>query len=985
MKKEKIIRTARKVGVPLFLLFVGLLVSCSGDHVRPVEKTDAGGYRYVEVPGDPLHVRLYTLDNGLKIYLSRNPEEPRIQTIIAVHAGSTYDPPETTGLAHYFEHLMFKGTDSIGTINWEAERPLLQQIDSLYECYRTERKYYRKQALYRSIDSISQLAARYAIPNEYDKLTASIGARDVNAGTSYDFTEFTADIPSNELEKWAWLESERFRHKVFRLFHTELEAVYEEFNMYQDDDNFRAQATLLATLFPHHPYGRAVIGLPDHIKNPSVKKIYEFAERYYVPNNMAIALAGDLDYEKTVRILDKYFGPMKAGEVTPPPLPEEPPLDHPVEKTVTGPSAESVLIGFRFDGANSDEALYVTLIDMLLNNSKAGLIDLDLKQKQKVLIAGCGPFQLRDYVVHAFFGAPRQGQSLEEVRDLLLGEIEKVKKGEFDDWLIQAVVNNLRRSDMERMENNLDRAEEMISSYILDIPWADRVTLYDRMEKITKKEIVRFAREHYRDNYVVVYKRTGIPDQVVKVHKPSITPIPINRDTVSAFYRRFTAVKVEPIRPVFVDFDRAILHDTLAGGVPLDIVRNETNDLFTLEYLVDMGGDHDLLLPVAARYLTYLGTDRYTAEAFRKELYRLGVDLSVHTSSHRTYISLSGLDGSFAEGLRLLEHFLRHVQPDGEAWHRYVADLLKERENRKKDKNILLWGALLNYGIYGPHSPFTHVPSGDTLRQLSPDTLVAQMKKLFTFRHRIFYYGTRSPEEVAALLEEHHPVVTPLHPLLPAHSYPERQGGGEVLFVDYDMVQTNLLMLARDVPYDVSLLPEATLFNEYFGSGLSSIVFQEIRESKALAYSAFATYDIALRPPRSNYVYAFVGTQADKLGEAVRTMRGLLREMPYAPEQIEQARNTILERIRTERITGEKIYTTWLEDRDRGIDHDVRRDIFHKVRTMSPDDLQRFFRDHVSRHRYTFLVLGSRENTDFRLLKRWGPVREVSLRELYGY
>ena len=507
------------------LILSFFFTGCSREKYRVIESTDANGYHYTEVSGDPLHVRIYTLANGLKVYLSKNAAEPRIQTIIGVHAGSTYDPPETTGLAHYFEHMMFKGTDKIATWNWEEEKPLLEEISDLFEQYRNERHYNKKKEIYHMIDSVSQLAAQYAIPNEYDKLTGSIGARGVNAGTSYDFTQFTADIPSNELKKWTELESERFKHMVLRLFHTELETVYEEFNMYQDDDNTRAQTMLLATLFPSHPYGRDVIGLPEHIKNPSIKNIYKFSDEYYVPNNMAIALAGDLNYEETIRIIDQYFGDMKKKEVTPPELPQEKPLTGPIEKTVTGPSAESVLIGFRFHGANSEDEKYVTLIDMILNNSKAGLIDLDLKQKQKVLLAGCGPFKLRDYIVHSFYGAPRQGQSLEEVRDLLLGEIEKVKKGEFDDWLIQAVINNLRRSEMEQMENNMDRAYTMMESFTLDIPWAEKVSYYDGLEKITKEQLVAFAREHYNNNYVVVYKRTGISDQVVKVEKPAITPL----------------------------------------------------------------------------------------------------------------------------------------------------------------------------------------------------------------------------------------------------------------------------------------------------------------------------------------------------------------------------------------------------------------------------------------------------------------------------
>jgi predicted Zn-dependent peptidase len=968
-------------GLILFFLSTG----CVREQYRVIESTDASGYHYTEVSGDPLHVRIYTLANGLKVYLSKNNAEPRIQTIIGVHAGSTYDPPETTGLAHYFEHMMFKGTDKIATWDWEDEKPLLEEISDLFEQYRTERHYKKKKEIYHKIDSVSQLAAQYAIPNEYDKLTGSIGARGVNAGTSYDFTQFTADIPSNELKKWAELESERFQHMVLRLFHTELETVYEEFNMYQDDDNTRAQNMLLATLFPTHPYGRDVIGLPEHIKNPSIRNIYKFAEKYYVPNNMAIALAGDLDYEAAIRIIDHYFGDMKKKEVTPPSLPHEPPLEGPIEKTVTGPSAESVLMGFRFKGANSEDEKYVTLIDMILNNSKAGLIDLDLKQKQKVLLAGCGPYKLRDYIVHSFYGAPRQGQSLEEVRDLLLEEIEKVKKGNFDDWLIQAVINNMRRSEMEQMENNTDRAYTMMESFTLDIPWPEKVRYYDELEKITKAQLVAFAREHYNNNYVVVYKRTGITDKVVKVEKPEITPLKINREKQSDFYKKFTAEKVSLLRPVFVDFDRAIRHDSLAGGIRIDYIPNETNDLFTLEYLLDMGRDHDRMLSLAVQYLPYLGTDRYTAEAFQKELYRLGIDLSVYTSSHRTYLRLSGLQESLGEGVRLLEHLVNHVVPDEKAWQKYVEGILKNREDAKKNKNRILWGALRMYGEFGKNSPYTNILQPEELRNTDPAQLTDLVKDLFHYKHYIFYYGTEDVKKIIPVLEHYHHVKGPLKAYPPKKIYPERKNREEVFFINYDMVQANLLMMARDTFFDVSQAPYAYLFNEYFGSGLSSIVFQEVREAKALAYSAFAMYTFAAYPEYSNYVEAFVGTQADKLENATMTLLGLLNEMPHAQKQFDLARENILERIQTERITGTEIYSTWLNNKDHGINHDLRKDVYEGVEKMTMDELENFFATHIKGKAYTFLVLGNKENLDMSVLERLGSFRELTLEEVFGY
>ena len=239
-----------------YLLFVLLLALA-----LPVPAKE---YKYQTVDGDMTATRIYTLDNGLTVYLSVNKETPRIQTYIAVRTGSRNDPPETTGLAHYLEHLMFKGTRSFGTSDAAKEAPFLDSIQSRYEVYRKLEDPAERAACYHVIDSLSQLAARYSISNEYDKLMSAIGAQGTNAYTSKDVTCYMEDIPANEVENWARIEADRFHNMVVRGFHTELEAVYEEYNIGLADDGQKAFNALDALLFPNHPYGtQTTIGTQD--------------------------------------------------------------------------------------------------------------------------------------------------------------------------------------------------------------------------------------------------------------------------------------------------------------------------------------------------------------------------------------------------------------------------------------------------------------------------------------------------------------------------------------------------------------------------------------------------------------------------------------------------------------------------------------------------------------------------------------------------
>ena len=210
-------------------------------------------YDYEEVKGDMAQTRIYTLKNGLKIYLSVNKEEPRIQTYIAVRTGSKNDPSETTGLAHYLEHLMFKGTSHFGVTDPEAEAPYLEDIEKRYEAYRQLTDPEARKKAYHEIDSVSQLAAKYNIPNEYDKLMATIGSEGSNAFTSNDVTCYVEDIPANEIDNWAKIQADRFMNMTIRGFHTELEAVYEEYNISLTDDGDKLYTAMMAKLFPTHP------------------------------------------------------------------------------------------------------------------------------------------------------------------------------------------------------------------------------------------------------------------------------------------------------------------------------------------------------------------------------------------------------------------------------------------------------------------------------------------------------------------------------------------------------------------------------------------------------------------------------------------------------------------------------------------------------------------------------------------------------------
>ena len=936
------------------------------------------------IPNDLYNVKEYTLKNGLKVFISVNKETPRVQTMIAVKAGSKYDPAQTTGLAHYLEHMMFKGTQHYGTIDWAKESKELATISDLYEKHLAEKDEAKKKAIYAQIDSVSHEASRYAVPSEYDKMVASIGASGTNAFTSNDMTVYVNDIPSNSIDKWATLESERFSTLVLRLFHTELETVYEEFNRNQDDDIRWSNFAVDSMLMPNHPYGsQTTIGLGEHLKNPSMVNIHRYFDTYYNPNNIAIILCGDVDPEKTIAILEKHFSAWKDKQI--PAFTKAPPvpLDKPQYAEVKGPTKEHVFVGYRFDGDGTKDALMAKMVDMILSNGAAGMIDLNLVQKQKVLSGYSYVSALKDYCIFKLYGEPKQGQTLEEVKDLLISQIDAIKKGEFDDWLIPAIIQNLRLQKMKAKENNRAVASELMDAFVKDIPWSYRAKELDEMAKITKADIVKFANEHFKDNYAVCYKRAGEPNRH-KVDKPKITPVILNKDSISAFKKNYDKIETGKIQAKFVDFNKDMTTAKFANGTPLRYVSNDLNKTFSLTYVYHTGTDLDKNIGPAVDYLALLGTAKHPVGELKQEFYKLGVSYSVSTGRDRIAVKLSGLEENVANCLDLLTDYLINAKADKEVYNNYVSDVLKKRANAKTNKGVILQQAMVNYAKYGPANPFTNILSADELKNADPENLVSLAKKALATPDEVYYYGQKKIADVTAMLNANMKGMKVN--AKQDKRFPEAPlDKPTVYFCNYNMKQAEVIMLARDEKFNKDLFPFITLYADYYGSGLSSILFQEVREKMGLAYSVNSSISAPQYADESHYIQCYVGTQADKLETTMKQMSTLLNTMVEVPKQFEGARQSSLKNLESEWVTGEGIFAAYDRATKRGLTYDVRKDMYAKIPTIGMKDLETFFNKHVKGKSFTYLVIGKKENVDFKVLETLGTVKELTLDQVFGY
>ncbi len=950
-------------------------------------QTKKKDYTFVTLQNDPLKARIYTLANGLTVYMTVYKDAPRIQTYIAVKAGSKTDPADATGLAHYLEHMLFKGTDKFGSKDYTKEKPELDKIVDLYEVYRSITDVEQRKIIYHQIDSVSGVAAKFAIANEYDKMMATIGAKGTNAYTWVEQTVYVNDIPSNQMEKWLTIESERFRNPVMRIFHTELEAVYEEKNRGLDNDGEKEFEALMAGLWQKHSYGtQTTIGTIDHLKNPSIKKIKEYLAKYYVPNNMAICLSGDFDPDETIKMIDAKFGAMPYKEVPVFNPPVETPITQPIVKEVNGPEAATMMLGYRFGGAATRDADMITVIDRLLGNGTAGLIDLDLNQKQKVLNSSSSTLIFKDYSAHILSADPKEGQTLEQLRDLLLAEMDKIKKGEFPDDLMTAIITDMRLQETKTYEGNRGRADAFVEAAILGLDWKDKVGKIDRLAKITKQDVIEFANKNYRENYVIVYKRTGEDKTVKKVDKPAITPVEVNRESKSPFVQAIIDGKTPDIQPVFIDYNKDIKHLKLKNGVTINYKSNTENNLFDLYYLVNMGTDNDKKLGIALSYLSYLGTSKYTPAAIQQEFYKLGCSFSVEANDDQVWVSLSGLTDNFSAAVQLFESLLADAMPNKDAYSSLVKDIIKKRGDAKLDKNTILWSAMYNYGVYGKKSSFTDILSEVQLNEIKPEELVTIIKNVTSYPHHILYYGPADTTALTTTLNKFHKVPATYKTIPPATKYVQLPTDSNRVFViNYDMKQAEIIMLSKGELYNKTNVPTLTAYNEYFGGNMSSIVFQDMRESKALAYSVFSNFQSPQRKEKAHYNMAYIGTQADKFPEAMVGMTALLTNMPESPTNFSTSKDAILKKIQTERITKARVLFNYENAQKLGLDYDIRKDTYQKVPTMTLNDIKTFQNKYVKADKYTIMVLGDKAKLDIKVLEKYGKVSFLNLSDVFGY
>ena len=944
------------------------------------------GYKLVSAasPDDPMGVWIYRLDNGLTVYLSENHETPRFYSEIVVRAGHKQDPADNTGLAHYLEHMLFKGNQHIGTLDYEKEQPHMDRITDLYEQRFHETDPAKRDAIYKLINDETQAAAEYVIPNEFSDVYKELGASDLNAHTWFEETVYKVGLPANRLQQWCMIESDRYINPVFRLFVTELEVVYEEKNRALDNKDRVVFEAMMRDLFKVHPYGQqTTLGEVEHLKNPSLKAVREYYDTYYVPNNMAVIISGDINPSETIKLIDQHFSKWQARELPEPKVYEEAALTEREQVTVDFDAEPYLLMGYRIPGRNHEDADALRLMDMVLANSTAGLIDLNMVQNQKVQTAGASPFLQNDYGWEIFWATPKDDQILEDAEDLLHEQIEMLKQGEFDESLLSGIIARFKIDEEKSMESDTGRVAKIRNSFVAGQDWSYTVAQLDRMSKITKEDIVRVANKYFNDGFVVVYRMKG-QHEVPEITKPKIDPIPIDPTRKSAYAEQVLTMPVAPIEPTYIVEGKDYTVTEFAPGVELVYTPNPMNDLFALSFVFDKGSRHDKSLEIATRLFNQAGTSRLNSEELKKAWFALGTEMSFSTGANRCGISIAGLDENLEASLALLIEVISDPVADEQILKDMVENTITRRVQDKQSHKTIAY-AIRELSRYGEQSNYRDVLSDEELRALKVNELLGKARSLMGMKHTIRYTGSLPIEQVTAVLQSQHAVAGDLEDP-PAYILREMRvpENNEVRFFDKQMAQS---LIYVDMPgdyYDESLVPMANLFNGYFG-GMGGVAYQELRESRALAYVVGGGYYTPSRPDARNQTIGMIGCQVDKTTEASKGLAGLFNDIPMTEDRFDTARTALINSYRTSKIGFRGVAATVDEWNQLGLEGDPRAARFEAIQNADIDTLAAFYEAAIKGRPMFITVVGDKEKIDLDALKELGEVTEVSLDDLFAY
>jgi len=924
-----------------------------------------------------LEVYTFTLDNGLTVYINEDRNTTSVFGAVVVKGGGKSDPKDATGIAHYLEHLLFKGTDQMGTINYSKEKVYLDSIESKYNELGKTNDIDQRLSIQKEINELSIKAGDYAIPNEFDRIMEGMGGSWVNAYTSNDAIVYLNKIPGNQIEKWLDVYSHRFINPVFRLFQAELETVYEEKNRSMDNPFNKVFENFSERFFKNHPYGQqTILGSVEHLKNPSLSKMKEYFDKYYVANNMALVLTGDVDKDEVIPLIEEKFGRWKSGEVPKPLNIDELSFNGREQFSKRLTPIRLGVMGFRtVPAGHPDEETLEVCIQLLTNESKTGLID-KLVTKRKIMSAGAFNMNFVDHGGTNFFFMPKLFfQSLKRAENLLLNEIEKIKKGDFDDDFFNAVKLTMTRQYEQNIESMEGRLYTLVNTYIENKNWDDVSSWPQRLDKISKKDIVKIANKYFDDDYLVMYSKMGFPKKQ-KLEKPSFKPIiPKNSEKESLYATKIKNMDEKKLSLKFLDFNKDVEHQMISENIHLYKTHNQINSIFNLTFEYGIGTHEDPTLEQTAEILDLLGTNNYSVSKFKSELQKIGTTITFNSDKNYFRINVKGFDKYLNESMKLVSEFMLNVSEDDKKI-KILIDNAKTTRKMERKNPTTIGKALRDYVNYGENSYSMRRMTVKEIKKSKSKDYINSFKNAIKYELNILYTGQIDIEILKTdLINNLYLEKKPIASNSPVYVEINNIEKDIIYFVhDKEAVQSQIYFTIKGDIINEDNRKYSRAYNKYFSGGMSSIVFQEIREFRSLAYSSWANYYNPWYNDKQGYFSGYIGCQGDKTIEAITVFKDITHNMPEKVERIDQVRSSLIKGINSNRPNFRRFPSMILNWLKQGYQEDPRIKRVDYYNNMKFDDIVNFQNLHIKSKPTVITILADKKQVDMKELDKMGEV-----------
>jgi predicted Zn-dependent peptidase len=967
----------------LFLfLFFSLTANAQLKVVEPksnVNRPNAG-------PNDVMEL---VLKNGLKVYLNEDHTQKDVLGAVVVRGGAKMDAPDATGTAHYFEHMMFKGTKTLGTIDYNSERPYLDSIRQMYDLLRLDRTdaAFRKKVL-KKIDNYSVEAAKYAIPNEFDNIVAELGGTRVNAYTTYENIVYHNHFPKQSMEQWIELYRDRFEAPVFRLFQSELETVYEEKNMSMDNFFRSIYEEVYRNFYPKSVYGRhTVLGTIEDLKNPSISAMETYWKEYYNANNMALVLIGDFNIQDVLPVLEEKFGTWRDGQKANMPAAVEDPFDGDVVvKKKLAPIPLGIL-GFRaVKVGDEDELALDVLAQMLTNSSSTGLIDtLTISQD----LMGAQVFQDKHYDkggLFVFYAPKPIIQSVGNAKKKVMAQLQKLKSGNFSDELLKGVITSMRKEELSSLENSEYKLRKIIDTYMSEGRWDDVLAYNESLNQISKLDIIRVANKYLGDNYLDFQSKIGFPKKT-KLAKPDITPLdPVNKDAESMEASIIRQMETQNIEPTFIDFANDISISDLRNNLHFFIVKNPINSIFSANIRVGVGNLENNKLEQLAYYLNNCGTELQTYADFSSMLQKEGTNIYFSADNDYFNIFIDGFEENMPLAIDHLAMLLNMPRDDKKINKKFLRDQKMEIKLLKKDVGSQIQ-LVDEFSLYGSQSVALNKASKSEIKGLSIQDYKKMISELFKVETYVHYVGNSSEEEVKQKIG----TALPFSPNLQrskspfTRPLPELKKDKLYFLENSNAIQTHIRVETPSKAIDEDGRAYVQAFNNYFGSGMNSLLFREVREYRALAYGAWGYFSLPYRFDEPGYLKIGMSTQADKTNEAIELLLNLVDSMPQQEKRIEGLKKYLMLSFNAKMPDfryRSYIVQKWMFQ---GYKSDPRKNIYAKYEDLSMNDIVKFYDANILGRKRIISIVGDSKRFDLEKIKANKDFRKLKLKDVLKY